>query len=228
VRQTNRIFKIDRNRVRATRRDFFKSLGSVGRAKQNRADSVQIKHARMLAADLTPQAGRGESSVMNLPTSLSLRFLAQPNDVNFGGKMHGGALMRWIDQAGYACAVSYSGRYCVTKYVSDIEFARAIQIGDLIEVAAQVIHTGRTSLHVKIDVFAGNPRTSLRERATDCIMVFVAVDDVGHPIEVPSLPIETDEARVWQAYALRALELHRGLSQNLADIRAQLKLNPGS
>jgi acyl-CoA hydrolase len=46
--------------------------------------------------------------------SITLRFLAEPTDVNFGGKVHGGAVMKWIDQAGYACAVGWSGYYCVT------------------------------------------------------------------------------------------------------------------
>ena len=53
---------------------------------------------------------------------VTLRFLAQPVDVNFGGKVHGGSVMRWIDQAGYACAVRWSGHYCVTVYVGGIRF----------------------------------------------------------------------------------------------------------
>jgi acyl-CoA hydrolase len=47
---------------------------------------------------------------------ITLRFLAEPTDVNFGGKVHGGAVMKWIDQAGYACAVGWSGQYCVKVY----------------------------------------------------------------------------------------------------------------
>jgi acyl-CoA hydrolase len=53
---------------------------------------------------------------------ITLRFLAEPTDVNFGGKVHGGAVMKWIDQAGYACAVGWSGQYCVTVYVGGIRF----------------------------------------------------------------------------------------------------------
>src|SRR5918998_24965 len=51
---------------------------------------------------------------------ITLRFLAEPTDMNFGGKVHGGAVMKWIDQAGYACAVGWSGQYCVTVYVGGI------------------------------------------------------------------------------------------------------------
>ena len=79
---------------------------------------------------------------------VTLRFLAQPGDVNFGGKVHGGAVMKWIDQAAYACAVAWSGQYCVTVYVGGIRFYRPILIGNLVEVRAKLIHTGKTSMHV--------------------------------------------------------------------------------
>jgi len=88
----------------------------------------------------------------------TLRFLAEPAHVNFGGKVHGGAVMKWIDQAGYACAAGWSGSYCVTAYVGGIQFMRPIQVGELVEVRAQVAYTGRTSVHVAIDVHAGDPR----------------------------------------------------------------------
>ena len=77
---------------------------------------------------------------------VTLRFLAQPVDVNFGGKVHGGSVMRWIDQAGYACAVGWSGHYCVTVYVGGIRFYKPILVGSLVEVEAKVIYTGRTSM----------------------------------------------------------------------------------
>ncbi|HET6552306.1 MAG TPA: hotdog domain-containing protein, partial [Dyella sp.] len=57
---------------------------------------------------------------------VNFRFLAQPTDVNFGGKVHGGMVMKWIDQAGYACAVGWSGKYCVTVAVGGIRFVQPI------------------------------------------------------------------------------------------------------
>lgn len=72
---------------------------------------------------------------------VNFRFLAQPTDVNFGGKVHGGMVMKWIDQAGYACAVAWSGAYCVTASVSGIQFVKPILIGDLVTVRARLIHT---------------------------------------------------------------------------------------
>jgi acyl-CoA hydrolase len=85
-----------------------------------------------------------------------LRFLAEPTEVNFGGKVHGGAVMKWIDQAGYACAVGWSGQYCVTVYVGGIRFYQPIHIGDLVELQAMLIYTGTTSMHIAVDVSAGD------------------------------------------------------------------------
>ena len=63
-------------------------------------------------------------------SSITLRFLAEPSTVNFGGKVHGGTVMKWIDEAGYACATSWAKRYCVTVSVGSIRFQKPIRIGD--------------------------------------------------------------------------------------------------
>src|SRR6476660_10088016 len=103
-------------------------------------------------------------------------FLAQPTDVNFGGKVHGGMVMKWIDQAGYACAVGWAGRYCVTVYVGGIRFYKPVLVGSLVEVRARVIYTGKTSLHIAVDVSAGDPKDVEFSKTTHCVMVFVAVN----------------------------------------------------
>jgi acyl-CoA hydrolase len=125
---------------------------------------------------------------------ITLRFLAEPGDVNFGGKVHGGAVMRWIDQAGYACAVSWSGHYCVTVYVGGIRFLHPILIGHLVEVNARLVHTGRTSMHIALEVRAGDPRGGGLTGTTRCTMVFVAVSSTGGPVPVhPWVPISADD-----------------------------------
>ena len=61
--------------------------------------------------------------MIDLPENgITLRFLSEPSDINFGGNVHGGAVMKWIDLAGYSCAANWSGRYCVTVYVGGIVF----------------------------------------------------------------------------------------------------------
>ncbi|MCE3003761.1 MAG: acyl-CoA thioesterase [Xanthomonadaceae bacterium] len=144
---------------------------------------------------------------------LTLRFLAEPADVNYGGKVFGGAVMKWIDQAGYALASAWSGRYAVTVYVGGIQFENPIAIGSLVEVRARLLHTGTTSMHIGVDVHAADPRAAdaTPRRTTHCIIVFVAVDDARQPATVPVFVPTDDEQRELQAYALRFMDLRRGV-----------------
>lgn len=122
-------------------------------------------------------------------SSITLRFLAEPNTVNFGGKVHGGTVMKWIDEAGYACATRWAKRYCVTVSVGTIRFQRPIMIGDLVEVEARLAYTGRTSMNIAVEVRAGDMKTGQMQVITECVVVFVAVDPAGNTIAVePWLP----------------------------------------
>jgi len=143
------------------------------------------------------------------PRDITLRFLAEPTDVNFGGKVHGGAVMKWIDQAGYACAVGWSGYYCVTVYIGGIRFYKPIFIGQIVEVKAMVVHTGTSSMHIAIDVSATDPKTGARKRTTRCLIVFVAVDGGGDTVAVPSwTPLSEDDQR-FEQYAIHMAELRK-------------------
>ncbi|MBN8947446.1 MAG: acyl-CoA thioesterase [Rhodanobacter sp.] len=145
---------------------------------------------------------------------VSFRFLAQPTDVNFGGKVHGGMAMKWIDQAGYACAVAWSGAYCVTASVSGIQFVAPILIGDLVTVRARLIHTGRSSMHLAVDVMASDLRKGDQRLATSCVMVFVALDGAdGKPTPVPCWEPRNEADRRLQAKARQLLELSQGMEQ---------------
>ena len=141
--------------------------------------------------------------------AITLRFLAQPGDVNFGGKVHGGAVMKWIDQAGYSCAVGWSGAYCVTVYLGGLQFLQPIRVGELVELRALVIRTGRTSLDVAVDVYAGDLKCGERRRACHCVIVFVALDSDGRPTSVPRWQPSTDVDLALENYALRLAELRK-------------------
>lgn len=150
---------------------------------------------------------------------ITLRFLAEPTDVNFGGKVHGGAVMKWIDQAAYTCAAGWSGRYCVTVYVGGIRFYKPVLIGNLVELHAKLIHTGRTSMHIAVDVQAGDPQTRQFVKTTHCIIIFVAVDDQGAPVAVPAWQPQTGEDVALEQYALRLMELRRGIEDEMRAYR---------
>ncbi|HET6396463.1 MAG TPA: acyl-CoA thioesterase [Pseudoxanthomonas sp.] len=148
---------------------------------------------------------------------LTLRFLAEPSDVNYGGKVHGGAVMKWIDQAGYAAAVGWSGRYCVTVAVGGIRFVAPVRIGDLVAVSARLVHTGTSSMHFAVDVRARDPMGGDWRLCTHCVIVFVALDAVeGRPAAVPAWTPATEEDRRMAAYALEVMALARDIEQTVA------------
>ena len=154
--------------------------------------------------------------------SVTLRFLAEPSHVNFGGKVHGGAVMKWIDQAGYTCAAGWTGDYCVTIYVGGIHFLRPIRVGEIVECRSLVIHTGRTSLHIAVDLYARDPKATELTRTGHRVIVFVALDETGRPKPVPPWVPTTDTDRALQAYALRLIELRKLMDAELESHLAEL------
>jgi acyl-CoA hydrolase len=124
-------------------------------------------------------------------SSIVLRFLAEPSTVNFGGNVHGGTVMKWIDEAGYACASSWAKRYCVTVYVGGIKFHRPIRIGDLVEVEARLAYTGNSSMNIAVEVRSGDIKTGHLHKTTECLIVFVSVDAEGKPVTVDTWTPET-------------------------------------
>jgi 4-hydroxybenzoyl-CoA thioesterase len=136
-----------------------------------------------------------------------LRFLATPADANFGGKVHGGTLMRWIDEAGYACAASWSSPAAVAVYAGGIQFAAPMRIGDIVEVDARLIHTSQHAMHIAITArSAPLEAPDQLVRNARCIAIYV-VPEGGHSAPVrPWAPV-SDEDRLLKAHALELIEL---------------------
>ncbi len=157
----------------------------------------------------------------NRQRQVTMRFMAEPTDVNFGGKVHGGQVMKWIDQAGYAAAVGWSGCYSVTVAVGGIRFVAPIHIGDLVSVQAMLIHTGTTSMHFAVDVRARDPRAdeASARLCTHCVIVFVAVDEAGEPKQVPGWTPNSDEDRRMSEYAMQVMALSKGIESTVARYR---------
>jgi acyl-CoA hydrolase len=151
----------------------------------------------------------------NQQRDITLRFLAEPTEVNFGGKVHGGTVMKWIDQAGYTCAVGWSGQYCVTVYVGGIRFYHPIRIGDVVEVHAKLIYTGTTSMHIAVDVRAGDPKTRQMQTTTHCIIIFVAIGAEGRPVPVPPWMPHSEEDQALVAYAQKLMALREGIEAEM-------------
>lgn len=151
---------------------------------------------------------------------LTMRFLAEPADVNYAGKVHGGIVMKWIDQAGYAAAVGWSGRYSVTVAVGGIRFVAPIGISDLVTVQSTLVYTGTSSMHFSVDVRARDPMADDAGRlCTHCVIVFVALDDAGKPVPVPTwVPVSGEDARLSE-YATKVMALSKDIERTIARYR---------
>jgi acyl-CoA hydrolase len=146
---------------------------------------------------------------------ITLRFLAEPGDVNFGGKVHGGAVMKWIDQVGYTCAAGWTGTYCVTVYIGGLHFLAPIHVGEVVELQALVIRTGRTSIDIAVDVYARDPKSTTRRRTGHCVIVFVALGADGKPAAVPQWEPRDDLDRALESYAVRLSELRKQMDAEM-------------
>ena len=113
------------------------------------------------------------------------RFRVKPADAGIVGSVDGGKLLEWIDKAAYAAAAQWSGRYCVTAYVGNIHLDRPISVGELVELHASLVYTGRSSMHILVTVYSSDPTRAKAVQTSQCPIIFVAVDDTGNPVEVP-------------------------------------------
>jgi acyl-CoA hydrolase len=128
-----------------------------------------------------------------------LRFLAEPTDVNWGGKVHGGIVMEWIDTAAYLCSSRYCGRDTVAVFSGGIRFIRPLHIGDLVEVEARLIYTGNKGMHIAVEVRSGDPKGGDLAQTTNCITVMVARDEEGTSVPVPEwVPVSDEDRRLWE------------------------------
>ena len=147
---------------------------------------------------------------MDLPAhQLTMTVLMTPEMANFSGKVHGGAVLRLLDQVAYACASRYATRYVVTLSVDQVMFREPIMVGELVTFLASVNYTGKSSMEIGIKVLAENIRTQDVRHANSCFFTMIAIDDNSKPVAVPPLrPFSPKEKqRFAAAKARRALRL---------------------
>lgn len=146
----------------------------------------------------------------------TMRFLAGTENSNLYGNVHGGSMMKWMDECAGACAAGWSGLPCVTVSVSGITFLKPVSIGHIVEIRARLIHTGRTSMYIAVNVSSRDPRHGEYQHTTSCLMVFVAIDATGHPTPVPKWEPVTPEDLALQNRAVRLMELGKDIQAELS------------
>lgn len=124
-----------------------------------------------------------------------MTVLVTPDMSNFGGKMHGGQLLKLLDQVAYTCAMRYCGNYVVTLSVDRVLFKEPIAIGELLHFNASINYTGKTSMEVGIRVMAENLELGTCRHTTSSYFNMVSVNKEGEPVPVPPLNPQTDEEK---------------------------------
>ncbi|MEC8373618.1 MAG: acyl-CoA thioesterase [Pseudomonadota bacterium] len=147
----------------------------------------------------------------------TFRFLAEPTDVNFGGNVHGGIVMKWIDQAAYACAAQWSKCYCVTVSANGIRFIKPIKVGQLVEINACLVHTGASSMHIYVVVKAGDATDDNMSVSNRCFITFMAVDKDGTPKNVPSYVPEDEIHMQLELVAMHAKDFAKELDNDFTN-----------
>jgi len=117
---------------------------------------------------------------------LTVRLVAMPADTNANGDIFGGWVLSQMDQAGGIAAVERAKGRVVTIAVEAMTFIRPVGVGDVLCVYTDVVSVGRTSMKIHIEAWSQRFRTHLREKVTDAVFTFVAIDDSGRPRMVPA------------------------------------------
>jgi len=138
---------------------------------------------------------------------VTLSQVMNPEHVNVMGNVHGGVVMKLIDEAGGLCAARHARRPTVTVAVDSLEFLTPVHIGDLVTFDAHLTFVGRTSMEVEVCVEAEEILTGDRRLTNVAYVVYVALGNDGRPTEAPPLILETDdERRRWEQARQRRSE----------------------
>ncbi len=136
--------------------------------------------------------------------SLYMTFLMTPEMANFAGNVHGGHLLKLLDQVAYACAARYCKSYVVTASLDHVFFKEPIKVGELVTFMANVNYTGRTSMEVGVKVVAENLHTKQKRHTNSCYFTMVAKGEDGESVPVPQLKLETElDRKLYEAGRMR-------------------------
>lgn len=149
----------------------------------------------------------------------TLSVLMGPQDANILGNVHGGHIMKLVDEAGALACMRHSGQRVVTIAVDQMTFKHPIRIGDLLTLTSEVSYVGRTSMEAEVTVQAENPTTGESWHTNTAYLVYVAIGEDGKPVPVPPLGPETERQRrrMAQGEARQAYRLSQARQKQTLD-----------
>ncbi|MEM7027195.1 MAG: acyl-CoA thioesterase [Pseudomonadota bacterium] len=136
--------------------------------------------------------------------SMEMTILMTPDMANFSGNVHGGSILKLLDQVAYACAAKYCKSYVVTVSLDQVTFREPIKVGELVTFRAHVNYVGGKSLEVGVKVFSEDIHTQSVRHTNSCYFTMVAIGEDKKPIDVPLLKIESEfEQKLFEAGKMR-------------------------
>jgi acyl-CoA hydrolase len=155
-------------------------------------------------------AAKGPEPVPMSQSATTMSKLMTPNEANVYGNVHGGSILKYVDEAAAVAAWRHARvPKVVTVSLERMDFREPVYIGDILHIKATVRHVGRTSMLVGVRVEAENPTTGEIRHTASCYITFVALDRNNKPIPVPQVVAETDEEKEKMARAKRVAEIIR-------------------
>lgn len=146
---------------------------------------------------------------------VTMTELVLPNDTNTLNNLMGGRLMHWMDVVSAISAQKHSNRIVVTASVDNVSFKKPIALGNVVTLQAHVTRAFNSSMEVAIEVFAEDIPSNRKFTSHRAFFTFVAVDQMGKPIDVPELVPETpEEIELFQG-ALRRRQLRLVLAKRM-------------
>jgi acyl-CoA thioesterase YciA len=137
---------------------------------------------------IVPMSANSAPNAVQLPINeqLVLKVIPMPRDVNANGDIFGGWVMAQVDLAGAVIASPYAEGRMATVAVNEFIFKQPVRVGDILSFFGKLVRIGRTSITVKIEVYAEHFRAQGKyTKVTEALLTYVAIDDQGKPREVP-------------------------------------------
>lgn len=135
---------------------------------------------------------------------LHMTILMTPDMANFSGVVHGGSLLKMLDQVAYACAAKYCRGYVVTASLDQVIFKEPIRVGELVTFHANVNYTGKTSMEIGVKVIAQSLTSGEDRHTNSCYFTMVAKGEDGQSVPVPQLELKTElDKKLYKAGQMR-------------------------
>ncbi|MGY4654472.1 acyl-CoA thioesterase [Mycobacterium sp. URHB0021] len=175
---------------------------------------MQRHHHARLRIPVCKRIERVMAAESHPPTPATVRFIAGSGDADSRGRVHGGRVMRWIDESAYECGADWTSVPTIASYLAGVRFYRPVGVGDVIGVTARIMHTGPRSVHCRIHITADDIGVGEPQVAACAVAVVVSLDARGAARAVPLWKPHSDEDHRLDQSARQLLQLRQFMEPN--------------